>query len=209
MSPRVRCRAVQPVEQGDGGADLLLHDVVLLDRDGPAVVPAAAAGAAGARSRSGAGSAAAPGRCGRRGHRWRSVPGGPSAHRGAAVSRWRPARCAGARGPGSAPGRSSSPWLSSRPPAAMSDSTAATGRLGEPAQRGPRRVGSRQRFLQRPERRADAAVRAGQQFPQPQFQRQPAHWPGRGPSRRPGSRGRPGRCSHGSAAPPACPSRPA
>ena len=32
---------IQPVEQGGGGADLLLHDVLLLTGDGPAVVPAA------------------------------------------------------------------------------------------------------------------------------------------------------------------------
>jgi hypothetical protein len=43
------------------------------------------------------------------------------------------------------------------------------GRLGEPARRGAGRVGGPQRFLQPADRGADAAVRAGQQFPQPQL----------------------------------------
>jgi len=159
----------EPVEQDDGGADVLVHDGVLLDRGGLAVVPApqpAQQVPAGipvqdlALVRVGAGGEGVADEPFETGHlliAWRQCPGGDQyaaqvrEDRGLVQAvQFAMGELAAARGDAGQHRRD--------------------GLFGEPAHCCAGRVSSRQGGLQRGKRRADAAVRAGQQFPQPQLQ---------------------------------------
>jgi len=160
---------LQPVEQGDRGADPAHHDVVLLVSNGPAAVAAAET------------AQQVPGRVAAQDLPLRGVAAAVDHLAGEAFQAGH-LLIAGRQRPGcdqhAAQVREDRGLLQAVKLAVAEIAFAGCdagqdgrdGRLAEPAQRGSRRAGGPKRLPERAQRGADAVVRAGQQAAQPQFQ---------------------------------------